>query len=210
MNLVELGIWIGIVAGCVGIIIAFIHLVKYIRHKIELHRPIHVCYLIPQASISYRQFEGAPAKQSKTTALVTGVGRYRIMNELTVDINVNANPFTISFEGSSKNKPIIEGPDNPFIVGYEENDGIKYRRDWHGNLQPFSPEKIYNSFWSNNEPRLTGHRIKTYGRWKGKMCFTIPIIGEKPYVVKLDFEASEEDQIPFLKINTESEKVSQP
>ena len=54
-------------------------------------------------------------------------------------------------------------------------------------------------------PNVTGYRIKTVGVWKGKACLSIPVIGEKPYDIKLDFEVSDKkDDIPFLKLAFEN------
>jgi len=200
MNLEEIGTWAAIIAGAIAIAVAIFGIVKFSYHKIKFMRPVRVRYLIPRAQYPHRLFEGAPAQELKPTKLVIGVGKYRIMNELTISINVNVDPFVLSFEGPNNNMPTLEEPDNPFIIENIESSGIKYRKDWWGNLHPYSPV-ISTSYWYKTEPRLTGHRITTYGDWKGKACFTIPIHGERPYVVKLDLEVSEEnDQVPFLKV----------
>lgn len=200
MTLDKLGIWAAIVAGAIAAGALLFAIAKYARHKITFRHPVHACYLIPQAQYPYRLFMGAPARESKPKRLVIGVGQYRIINQFTVDANVNVDPFDLTFEGSDANKPVWDAPDNPFIVENLEYSGIKYRKDWWGNLHPFSPE-VSTSYWYKTETRITGHRIATNGSWKGKVCFTIPIQGEKLYLVKLDLEVSaENDQVPFLKV----------
>jgi len=205
VTLTDWGSWAAIVAGGLAIIAAIYAGLRYIRHKVIFWSPYTVRYLIPQAEYPCAQFNGAPAHQLKPKKMVTGIGEYRVMNELTFRSNLEIDLLVLSFEGPSQNKPLVEAPDNPFIIEYPEFSGFKYRKDWWGNMYPYSND-ITSRYCYKGIPVVTGHRITTNGNWKGKLCITIPVHGEKPYAMKLDFEVSEkEDQIPFLKVQEANE-----
>lgn len=199
-NIADLASWVTIVTGILVIAAGVYGLAKFFYNKLRFMRPVKASYLIPQAKYPFREFPGAPSQEKKVKKLVVGVGQYYLINELRVSTNAQVDPFVLSFEGSSQNKPTIDSVDNPFVIESTVSGGIKYRKDWWGNIHRFSPEMSTSNWY--REPRIMGHRITTVGAWKGKTCITIPINGVRAYILKLDLEVSEQercDQIPFLK-----------
>lgn len=202
MSLSDWDAWGSIVAGAIAIIGGGYATFRYFNHKITFLNPIKACYLIPKSSYPLRQFNGAPANELRPRELIIGVGQYCLMHILTTKTNIEIDSLVLSFEGPDVNKPIIDAPDNPFIVESTKHSGFKYRKDWWGQMYPYSNEPGQR-YWFKSNSLVTGHKITTTGEWKGKSCITVPIRNEKPYLMKLDLQVSEsrdEDEIPFLKI----------
>jgi hypothetical protein len=206
VTLTDWGSWAAIVAGVLAIVASIYAGLRFVCHKIVFRNPCTVLYLIPQAAYPCKQFKGAPAQELTTHKMVIGIGQYVVMNEFIFKSNLEIDLLVLSFEGPSQNKPFVDAPENPFIIDYAEISGVKYRKDWWGNMYPYSTD-VTTRYCYKNIPLLTGHKVTTSGIWKGKACLTIPIHSERAYIVKLDFEVSEkEDLIPFLKVQ-ETNKV---
>lgn len=185
----------GEIASVISAIILIGYLIRSGRRNHLIGR-IELTYIIPQHNYPNDvHFEGAPKEQQTRKSLTIGIGKYRIMGELTPKVTMQIEKLRLHFEGSEINKPTEHGYSNPFITGTRSGEYV----DWWGNTQrPVS----YPQYAYPKHILSFGYKIETTGKWKGKLCFEIPIVNERIISRALDLEVTDDatkDQIPFLK-----------
>jgi len=169
---------------------------KAIVKKINIKR-INACYLIPKREYNNKiKYKEAPDTESFPRKLTTGIGLYTILIQIHIKIDVTLDRILITFKGDEKNKPVIEGMDRQFISEPLKKDDLY--RDWHGNVHPNEP--TYPRPLYHQDCLMYEYKVRTSGKWNGKMSVEIPIreLGKQERFLGFTVSTSD-DNIPFLK-----------